>query len=44
MGHWRGNSRRVIPRVIAVVALMDAAYRLFMREPLRRSLGIARTA
>jgi hypothetical protein len=44
MGQWRENSRRVIPRVIAVLALTDAAYRLFVREPLRRSLGIARTA
>jgi len=45
MGDSRGGMRRVIPRAIAVLAVTDAAYRLFMREPLRRALGIsARTA
>ncbi|HEY4427424.1 MAG TPA: hypothetical protein VGN08_04400 [Solirubrobacteraceae bacterium] len=33
---WRGNARRVI----AAVAVTDLAYRLFVREPLRRALGI----
>lgn len=36
MGRWRGKARRVI----AAVAVTDLAYRLFMREPLRRALGI----
>ncbi|MCW3068599.1 MAG: hypothetical protein JWL67_1224 [Solirubrobacterales bacterium] len=36
MGKWRANARRVI----AAVAVSDVAYRLFVREPLRRALGI----
>jgi hypothetical protein len=36
----RGDGRRVLGRVIAAVAVTDVAYRLFMREPLRRALGI----
>lgn len=45
MGDSKRGMRRFIPRVIAVLAVTDAAYRLFMREPLRRALGIsARTA
>jgi hypothetical protein len=36
MGRWRGKARRVI----AAVAVTDLAYRLFMRAPLRRALGI----
>ena len=36
MGRWRGNARRVI----AALAVTDLAYRLFVREPLRRALGI----
>ncbi len=34
------DARRVLRRVIAAVALTDVAYRLFLREPLRRALGI----
>jgi hypothetical protein len=30
----------VLRRLIAAVAVTDIAYRLFMREPLRRALGI----
>jgi hypothetical protein len=40
MGESRASSRRSVRRVIAAVALTDIAYRLFMREPLRRALGI----
>jgi len=36
MGILRRNSRRMI----AAVAVTDLAYRLFVREPLRRALGI----
>jgi hypothetical protein len=36
----RGDARRVLRRLIAAVAVTDVAYRLFMREPLRRALGI----
>jgi hypothetical protein len=34
------TSARRIGRVLLTVVLSDLAYRLFMREPLRRSLGI----
>jgi hypothetical protein len=40
MGDSRAGSRRAVGRVIAAVAVSDLAYRLFMREPLRRALGI----
>jgi hypothetical protein len=40
MGESRGSSRRVLQRVIAGIAIGDLAYRLLMREPLRRALGI----
>jgi hypothetical protein len=30
----------MVRRVIAAVAVTDVAYRLFMRGPLRRALGI----
>ena len=43
MGASRGNSRRVLQRVIAGLAISDVAYRLLMREPLRRALGIETT-
>ena len=43
MGESRGNSRRVLQRVIAGLAIGDLAYRLLMREPLRRALGIETT-
>jgi hypothetical protein len=36
----RGDARRVASRVVAAVALSDLAYRLFVRESLRRALGI----
>lgn len=35
----RGNARRAAQYVLAA-AVSDVAYRLFMREPLRRALGI----
>jgi len=40
MGESGGAGRRV-SAVIAAVAVTDLAYRLFVREPLRRALGIA---
>jgi hypothetical protein len=40
MGETRGDVRRMMRRVIAAVAVSDLAYRLFMREALRRALGI----
>jgi hypothetical protein len=36
----RGTRLRVLPGVIAALALSDIAYRLFARAPLRRALGI----
>jgi hypothetical protein len=35
-----GESTVVLRRVIAAIALTDVAYRLFMRETVRRALGI----
>ena len=43
MGESRGSSRRVLQGVIAGLAISDLAYRLLMREPLRRALGIETT-
>jgi hypothetical protein len=40
MGESTVKTRRAVRRVIAAVAVTDVAYRLFMREPLRRALGI----
>ena len=40
MGESTVSARRVARRVIAAVAVTDMAYRLFVREPLRRALGI----
>jgi hypothetical protein len=40
MGDSNGNARRIASRLIAAVAVTDMAYRLFMRAPLRRALGI----
>ncbi len=40
MGDSRGIGRRILPRVIAALAIGDVAYRLLAREPLRRALGI----
>jgi hypothetical protein len=34
VGHWHGAA------IIGAVAASDLAYRLLMREPLRRALGI----
>jgi hypothetical protein len=36
----RRDARSVLRRVIAALAVSDVAYRLFVREPLRRALGI----
>jgi hypothetical protein len=40
MGDSRAGTRRIFRRVIAAVAVSDVAYRLFVRESLRRALGI----
>ena len=40
MGETRGDARRALRRVVAAVAVSDLAYRLFVREALRRALGI----
>jgi len=40
MGESRTNIRRIASRVIAALAVSDVAYRLFVRESLRRALGI----
>jgi hypothetical protein len=40
MGQTGADARRMVRRVIAAVAVSDLAYRMFMREPLRRALGI----
>ena len=40
MGEGKGHATRMVRRVIAAVAVTDLAYRLFMRGPLRRALGI----
>jgi hypothetical protein len=40
MGESGRDVRRVVRRVLAAVAVSDVAYRLFMRAPLRRALGI----
>jgi hypothetical protein len=40
MGERHGRARRIASRLIAAVAVTDMAYRMFMRAPLRRALGI----
>jgi hypothetical protein len=40
MGESRVDAGRVARRLLAAIAVSDMAYRLFMREPLRRALGI----
>lgn len=35
-----GDSTVLLRRVIAAIAVTDVAYRLFMRETVRRALGI----
>jgi hypothetical protein len=40
MRDTRGHVRRLVSRVVAAVAVSDLAYRLFVRAPLRRALGI----
>jgi hypothetical protein len=36
----RRDARHVVRRVVAALAVSDIAYRMFVREPLRRALGI----
>jgi hypothetical protein len=40
MGESRADARRIVGGVIAAVAVTDLAYRLLVRESLRRLLGI----
>jgi hypothetical protein len=40
MRRSRRDAQHVLRRVIAALAVSDVAYRLFVREPLRRALGI----
>ena len=40
MGRSRAKARRAVRRLVAGVALADVAYRLVVREQLRRALGI----
>ncbi|HEV3282685.1 MAG TPA: hypothetical protein VG010_00645 [Solirubrobacteraceae bacterium] len=40
MGENKGGAGRLVRLMIATLALTDVAYRLFMRAPLRRALGI----
>jgi hypothetical protein len=40
MGEKRGDARRVARRLIAALALSDLAYRVFVRQTVRRRLGI----
>ncbi len=40
MGESRDSMRRMLGSVIAALAVTDVAYRLFVRESLRRALGI----
>jgi hypothetical protein len=40
MAESRANVRRVAQGVVAALVVTDVAYRLFVREPLRRALGI----
>lgn len=40
MGESGRDLRRITSRILATLAVSDVAYRLFMRAPLRRALGI----
>lgn len=40
MGQNRGDARRMVRRVITALAVSDLAYRMFMRETVRRALGM----
>jgi hypothetical protein len=40
MGDKRAGARRMARRVIAALAVGDLAYRMFVRETVRRRLGI----
>ena len=41
MGTSKDRTRRALARVIAALAVSDLAYRMLIREPVRRSLGIS---
>ena len=40
MGQKSGDLRRIARRVVAALAVGDLAYRMFVRETVRRRLGI----
>jgi hypothetical protein len=40
MGEKRGDARRILRGVLAALAVSDLAYRMFVRETVRRRLGI----
>jgi hypothetical protein len=40
MGQKRGDARRVMRRIVAALAVSDVAYRMFVRGPVRRRLGM----
>jgi hypothetical protein len=40
MGEKRGDARRIARRLIAALAVSDLAYRMLLRETIRRRLGI----
>jgi hypothetical protein len=40
MGASKDNTRRMLARVIAALAVSDLAYRVLIREAVRKSLGI----
>jgi hypothetical protein len=41
MGASTHTTRRMVRRLIAALAVGDLAYRLLIREPVRRSLGMS---
>lgn len=43
MEESRGGWRRTVRRVVAALAVGDIAYRLFVRETVRRALGMEPT-
>jgi hypothetical protein len=40
MGASKDGTRRTLARVLAALAVSDLAYRMLIRAPVRRSLGI----
>jgi hypothetical protein len=40
MGASKDGTRRMVARLLAALAVGDLAYRMLIRDPVRRSLGI----